>query len=52
MPSSVLTFSKRTAVRSGCLKSGGVTGIFCSSIISISAIFNGISFAVVIVLND
>jgi hypothetical protein len=29
-------------VRTGCLNNGGVTGIFCSSTISISAIFKAI----------
>jgi len=38
-PSSVLTISKRAAVRNGCLHSGGVTGMFCNSTISISASF-------------
>jgi hypothetical protein len=41
-PSSVFTFSKRTDVRSGCLNSGGVTGMFCSSSSSVSAIFKAI----------
>jgi hypothetical protein len=29
-------------VRSGCLNSGGVTGMFCNSMISMSAIFNAL----------
>src|SRR5690242_4710737 len=39
MPLSVLISSRRTAARTGSLNSGGVIGIFCSSKISISAIF-------------
>ena len=41
MPSSVFTLSTRTAARTGSLNSGGVTGMFWSSKISMSAIFKG-----------